>query len=151
LVALRPHLLLLTTLPGKAGWYGQYPFLDTWSILFRFLAAVNQLKKAYRSPIETESVFYQKPFGFRLISHDKSKAPALKVHVAPAHNTALITQKLRLFKVAPTPTASYIRNLRSAHAVLLNQFTSFGGTGLNCSRHFFCQFSTFTCKSLSNS
>jgi hypothetical protein len=28
LVALEPHLLSLTTLPGEAGWYGQSPCLD---------------------------------------------------------------------------------------------------------------------------
>jgi len=33
LVALRPHLLSPTTLPGEAGWYGQSPCLDA---LFNF-------------------------------------------------------------------------------------------------------------------
>lgn len=28
---LKPHLLSLTTLPGEAGWYGQYPCLDAWT------------------------------------------------------------------------------------------------------------------------
>ena len=30
LVALEPHLLSLTTLPGEAGWYGSTPCLDAW-------------------------------------------------------------------------------------------------------------------------
>ena len=33
LVALRPHLLSLTTLPGEAGWYGATPCLDAKPIL----------------------------------------------------------------------------------------------------------------------
>ena len=33
LVAFRPHLLSLTTLPGEAGWYGSTPCLDAKQIL----------------------------------------------------------------------------------------------------------------------
>lgn len=44
LVAIRPHLLSLTTLPGEAGWYGLARVLMNGLILIRFLEAVNSFE-----------------------------------------------------------------------------------------------------------